>query len=356
MRLSICLPQTNILSIAQAIVDLGLRDIGYRYVNLDDCWCVGRTKVDNIPIADLQTFPSGIPALAEKIHAVNLSIGIYTDRGAATCKGRPGSQGYESIDAATYGEWKIDYVKESSCYGTNDTIVAEYGLMRDGLNKTGRPIYFSIYGQGEWYAPVGSSLGNSWRISEDGSNWSSVRDEIDTVAEYDLTQYSGDGMGFNELMPILGPESMESDNQTRTQFSFNAILPAPIILSTSLTDINDYNLATFTNDEVIAVHQDPLLQPGTLIWSSAERYLADGAQQIWARPLVDGSYAVLFINGGKERAIRHIFQHYPHHRSNFILTHHSHPSILIVSLCFSLRVCQIRLLAILLVILIVLIR
>jgi hypothetical protein len=91
-----------------------------------------------------------------------------TDRGTATCVGRPGSQGYESIDAKTYAEWGVDLVKEDSCSAPTDhnASFAQYGLMRDALNATGRPIYFALCGWSSWYAPVGSTLGNSWRYGK----------------------------------------------------------------------------------------------------------------------------------------------------------------------------------------------
>ena len=88
-------------------------------------------------------------------------FGTYTDRGTHTCAGRPGAKDHEQIDANTYASWGVDYLKEDSCNAPNDPKdgYAEYGLMRDALNATGRPIFFSLCGWESWYAPQGQALG-----------------------------------------------------------------------------------------------------------------------------------------------------------------------------------------------------
>ena len=105
-------------------------------------------------------------ALRADVHSKGLKFGIYTDRGTATCVGRPGSEGFETIDANTYAGWGVDYVKEDSCSASGNHTVAfeQYGKMRDALNATGRRIYFDLCGWSSWYAPVGTTLGNAWRV------------------------------------------------------------------------------------------------------------------------------------------------------------------------------------------------
>ena len=103
------------------------------------------------------------------IHSKGLLSGLYGDRGNETCGGRIGQYGMEVIDANTLASWGVDYWKEDSCGGSQDHSVAfaEYASMRDALNATGRPIFFSLCGWEAWYAPVGASLGNSYRIGPD---------------------------------------------------------------------------------------------------------------------------------------------------------------------------------------------
>lgn len=71
---------------------------------------------------------------------------MYTDRGTNTCGGRPGALGHEYQDAAWYASQGVDYLKEDSCNASQDpeTAYLEYATMRDALNATGRPIFFSL--------------------------------------------------------------------------------------------------------------------------------------------------------------------------------------------------------------------
>ena len=139
---------------ADGLVSSGLAAAGYKFVNLDDGWCVGRKGAgegegDMIP--DPKLFPNGMKAVADYVHSLNLSFGIYSARGSLTCLGRPGSDGHEEQDAALWASWGVDYVKEDSCGGTtHGTMWEQYARMRDALNKTGRPIYFSITQAQDW--------------------------------------------------------------------------------------------------------------------------------------------------------------------------------------------------------------
>ena len=161
----------------------GLAQAGYTYVNIDDCWASSRDPQTNAIIADPQGFPSGIPALADYVHSRGLLFGLYSDAGLKTCAGRPGSFGYEDVDARVYAQWNVDYLKYDNCYSlpTNATIRDRYERMRDALNHTGRPIFYSACEWGEmlpalWFR----SVANSWRTTGDISNhWLSMLFNID---------------------------------------------------------------------------------------------------------------------------------------------------------------------------------
>lgn len=130
--------------VADAMVSSGLKDKGYRYVNLDDGWAHSRLPNGTI-VPDPALFPNGLAPVAEYIHSRGLLFGIYTARGSTTCLGRPGSDGYEQIDADYYASIGVDYLKEDSCGGTtHGSVWDQYARMRDALNATGRQIYFSI--------------------------------------------------------------------------------------------------------------------------------------------------------------------------------------------------------------------
>lgn len=280
---------------ADALVNLGLAKLGYKYVNLDDCWAKGRDS-NGVVYADPVTFPSGLKALADYVHSKGLLFGTYTDRGVLTCAKRPGSYGYEELDAQTYASWGVDYLKEDSCYSISfDEQLAfeEYGRMRDALNKTGRPIYFSLCGWRSWYAPKGASLGNSWRIAEDDTSWATILNSINT--NVNLTDYAGPG-GWNDPDMLIGSGYFTiTEEQGRTQFSMWAVMSSPLLIGSNLLNLSAYTLETYSNTEVIAVNQDPLGRQGVRL---AGDDLRDNKQgfNIWGRKLVDSSAAVVFLN------------------------------------------------------------
>ncbi len=132
-----------IRQIADAMVSSGMKDAGYQYIVIDDCWHGQRDSLGFIH-PDPKRFPSGMKALADYIHAKGLKFGIYSDAGAQTCGGRPGSLGHEYQDAITYAKWGVDYLKYDWCNTDNINAKGAYTTMRDALFSTGRPVLFSM--------------------------------------------------------------------------------------------------------------------------------------------------------------------------------------------------------------------
>eukprot|EP00939_MAST-03C_sp_MAST-3C-sp1_P002099 g2099.t1 len=291
------------------MVELNLPQLGYTYVNLDDDWAIHRDPVTKRLIADPQRFRDGtLESLAEYVHSKNLKFGTYTDRGNLTCGGRPGSADHESIDAQTFADWKVDYLKEDSCYSTTNhtEAFALYARMRDALNETGRPILFSLCGWNPWYAYEpnggGSALGNSWRIGPDDTNWAGILQNIDINAN--LSEYAGPG-GFNDPCLLLAEDGegkqRVTERQTRFQYTMWAIMSSPLLISANLRNMSAANIETYTNSKVIAVNQDPLAKQGVRVVGGAlseENLVAENATNVWAKRLHDGSAAVAFVNVG----------------------------------------------------------
>lgn len=98
--------ETLIKQTADLLVSTGLAAKGYKYLNLDDCWQIDRDFTTRQIIEDKAKFPSGMASLADYVHSKGLLIGLYSDAGTKTCQGRPGSYGFEDIDAQTYARWK----------------------------------------------------------------------------------------------------------------------------------------------------------------------------------------------------------------------------------------------------------
>ena len=170
-----------------ALVSTGLAGVGYKYVNLDDCWQYNRTADGKIVVDP--RFPNGIKPLADYAHSKGLLFGLYSDAGYKTCQGRPGSLGYEEIDAKTYAEWGVDYLKYDNCYNDGTKPEVRYPPMRDALNKSGRRIFYSMC---EWGidspAKWAKTVGNSWRttidISDSWARMCNIIDLNDLCADY----------------------------------------------------------------------------------------------------------------------------------------------------------------------------
>jgi alpha-galactosidase len=282
---------------ADALVSSGMRDAGYVYVVVDDCWHGERDAAGNIH-ADPKRFPSGIKALADYVHGKRLRFGIYSDVGDLTCQRRPGSRGHEYQDALQYAAWGVDYLKYDWCdAGTLDAASA-YETMAKALRVTGRPIVFSIceWGKNKPWLWAAASGGNLWRTTEDiFDGWEgkqglslSVLEILD--AQVGLEGYAGPGHWNDPDMLEVGNGGM-TDDQYRAHFSLWAMLAAPLMAGNDLSRMSDAVREILTNREVIAVDQDRLGVEG-------HRAAKDGDVEVWVRPLEGGARAVVLLNRG----------------------------------------------------------
>jgi alpha-galactosidase len=216
---------------ADAMAETGMRDAGYRYLVIDDCWQVER-GTDGRIVADPRKFAGGMKALADYVHSKGLLFGLYTDIGPKTCAGRPASQGFFDIDAATYAEWGVDYVKVDWCHCDDLDAPTEYARFRDALRRTGRPIVLSIceWGRNDpWKWAKG--VGQLWRTTADiGDNWASVVYIIGANSRHAAAAGPG---GWNDPdMLEVGNGGMTYD-EYKTHFSLWAIMAAPLMASST---------------------------------------------------------------------------------------------------------------------------
>ncbi|MGQ9621337.1 MAG: glycoside hydrolase family 27 protein [Bacteroidales bacterium] len=281
-----------IMKIADAMVLSGMRDAGYEYIVIDDCWQVSRDENGEI-VVDPERFPHGMKYLADYIHSKGLKFGIYSSAGTVTCQRRPGSRGYEFQDARTYARWGVDYLKYDWCGSSTQNARASYTIMRDALYKAGRPIVFSICEWGsnnpwEW----GSEIGHLWRTTGDISdNWNSMISIFDR--QKDLARYAGPG-GWNDPdMLEVGNGGMTTE-EYKTHFSLWCMLAAPLIAGNDLATMTPETRAILTNKEMIAVNQDTLGQQATC-------YRDDYGYQIWVKTLANNEKAVCLLNKSDEK-------------------------------------------------------
>ena len=158
---------------ATAMIEKGLDKHGYQYVNIDNCWAASSRASDGTIQSNPTTFPD-MKGLIDFVHSKGLKFGLYSDAGYYTCGRRqPGSLGYETKDANTYAEWEVDYLKYDDCETDGSKPEVRYPVMRDALNKTGRPIFYSLCETGKDNVSIwGPKVGNSWRTTKDiGDNW-----------------------------------------------------------------------------------------------------------------------------------------------------------------------------------------
>ena len=273
---------------ADAMVASGMRDAGYRYVVIDDCWQVAR-DAKGVIVADSVRFPHGIRALADYVHGKGLKFGIYTDAGTKTCQNRPGTLGHEQQDARTYAAWGVDYVKEDWCNSTGLDARVQYSKFRDALRRAGRPIVFSICEWGsrqpwEW-APA---VGNLWRTTDDiEDKWPSMLANLDQSGQHATVARPG---AWNDPDMLEVGNGGMTDDEYRAHFSLWAILAAPLMAGNDLRSMSEATKTILFNPEVIAVDQDSLGAQGILIWEPQPE------MQVWAKPLRDGSRAVAMLN------------------------------------------------------------
>ena len=284
---------------ADAMVSTGMKDAGYQYVVIDDCWHGKRDDLGFIQ-PDAGRFPSGMKALADYVHSKGLKLGLYSDAGDKTCGGRPGSRGHEYQDALTYAKWGIDYLKYDWCNTDDLKAQGAYTTMRDALHAAGRPIVFSLCEWGsnqpwDW----AKNVGHLWRTTGDiypcfdceknhgtWSQWGVMR-ILDM--QKNLRVHAGpDHWNDPDMLEVGNGMSV---NEDRAHFSMWCMLAAPLMAGNDLKNMSKETVEILTNKAVIAVNQDPLGIQGF-------KYDARGRVEIWFKPLKEGNWAVCFLNRG----------------------------------------------------------
>jgi len=278
--------------IADFFVTSGLRDVGYQYLNIDDCWAETQ-RTNGLLVPRRARFPSGIKALADYVHGKGMKFGIYTSAGTKTCNalGFPGGLDHEESDARQFASWEIDYLKYDNCNNQGRDARQRYTRMRDALAATRRPIVYSIceWGQNqpwEWAAPVG----NLWRTTGDiNTDWNRFLTIFKRNAG--LARFAGPGHWNDPDMLAVGVTRGGSFNatQNRSHFSLWAIMAAPLLIGADVTRLSQQNLDILMNRDVIAVDQDPLGRQADVISSTGMRW-------VLSKPMADGSRAVALFN------------------------------------------------------------
>ncbi len=283
---------------ADSIVSSGMKDAGYKYVVIDDCWH-GERDANGFIQPNKEHFPSGMKALGDYIHSKGLKFGIYSDVGAKTCAGRPGSRGYEYQDALVYASWGVDYLKYDWCNSEGLNPVGAYTTMRDALYKTGRPIVFSICEWGdnkpwEWAKPIGhlwrttGDIVDCWDCEQNHGTWSSWGIMRILDKQKGLRIHAKPGQWNDPDMMEVGNSGL-TVSESRAHFSMWAMLAAPLIAGNDVRNMTKETREILTNKEVIAVDQDALGIQGFPA-------ISEDGLEVWAKPLSNDEWAICFLN------------------------------------------------------------
>jgi len=281
-----------IMQMADAMVSSGMKDAGFEYIVIDDCWQIARDENGEI-VADKDRFPHGMKYVADYVHSKGLKFGIYSCAGKLTCEKRPGGLGHEYQDARTYARYEVDYLKYDWCNSSTQDAKSSYANMRDALYAAGRPIVFSICEWGsnkpwEWAGDVG----HLWRTTGDiGDSWNSLINIFNQ--QKDLARYAGPGHWNDPDMLEVGNGGMTYE-EYKTHFSLWCMLASPLMAGNDLQNMTPETKSILLNKEIIALDQDSLGR-------QAVCYRDNGDYQIWIKVLANNEKAICLLNKSDEK-------------------------------------------------------
>jgi len=279
-----------VLRNARALVDTGMADLGYRYVNVDGCWEATKRDSDGNLTGDPQKFPGGMAALGRAIHGMGLKYGIYTSAGPTICSHEhPGSLDHYRRDMKTFASWKVDYVKVDWCSLPAKTDPRQvYARVARAAAESGRKMLVTVSTPGvdkpwRW----AGAYGNTWRISADADGtWKGVMRSLDVDAP--LYPYAGPG-GWNDPDMLQVGDRVLSADEERSHLSLWSMLAAPLLEGYDLPSLPLASLAVLKSRDVIAVDQDRL-------GHQARRVRRKDGVELWVRRLRNKATAVLLLN------------------------------------------------------------
>lgn len=289
-----------IMQSADALIESGLKDAGYEYIVIDDCWALRERDKDGRLVCDPIKFPHGMKYLADYIHSKGLKFGMYSCCGMMTCQSFPSSFNYEYIDAETFASWGVDFLKYDYCYKPSSIAGKElYRRMGIALANCGRDILFSACSWGadgthEWIETTGA---NMWRSTGDiVDTFESIKDLI--KRQYNILPYAGLGC-FNDMdMLVVGMNGKGhvglkgcTQDEYNLHFAVWCMLASPLMIGCDIRSMTEETKALLTNKELIAINQDSRCNKPYILCQDS-----DENRPIIIRLLENGDVAVCFVN------------------------------------------------------------
>lgn len=289
-----------VFEIADAMVERGFADAGYKYLVIDDGWEAPERDADGRLAADPEKFPHGMKYVGDYIHSKGLKFGIYSCCGARTCGARPASFEHEFVDADTFASWGVDLLKYDNCYvPPYENPQMLYRRMGMALRSCGRDIVYAACNWGAdeswlWMRSIGA---DTYRSTGD------ISDNLKSFSDIFLSQlpnlaYSLPG-AFNDLdmltVGLYGNGEVGegcTDSEYRIQFSIWSLFSSPLILGCDVRSVSEPARELLCNRELIRINQDREARPAT-------RHLVDTNFQnefVITKMLENGEYAFGFYN------------------------------------------------------------
>ena len=301
---------------ADAFIDNGLKDAGYEYLVIDDCWSeYNRDPVTDRIVPHHEKFPNGMKVVADYVHSKGLKFGMYSCDGVRTCADYPGSFDHEFLDAQTFAEFGVDYLKYDNCYKPNNAEGPTlYRRMAMALRASGREILFSACNWGTddvwtWIRGAGAHMYRSTGDINDSAE--SYRNIV--LSQADKFGYSAPGC-YNDIdmltVGMYGKGLVGSvgcnDADYRSQFSLWCMFSAPLMLGCDIRNMNRQTLELVTNRELIAIDQDGECRPPII-----RKCVWDENSLIMLKMLENNEYAIGFFNmGEKDKSLPMMFNEF----------------------------------------------
>ena len=304
-----------IREMADAMVETGLAALGYNYLVIDDCWSERERDEKGRLVPSREKFPDGIKSVADYVHSKGLKFGIYSCVGTMTCDGYPGSYGHEYLDALTFAEWGVDFLKYDYCYRPK-TVKGEdlYRKMALALKNSGRDILFSAcsWGHDETENWIDTTGANMWRATGDikDSWW-----HIKSLAEKCISIGNRNWINcFSDLDMLIVGMKCEGycalDGCTleeyKTHFSFWAMMGSPLMIGCDIRKMDDETRRILFNKDIIAINQDSELNRPFLLHCSDNEGNDKVDTYVYAKILEDGDIALGFFNFSDEKIGRFV--------------------------------------------------
>ena len=292
-----------IFETADIMVNEGFLEAGYEYLVVDDCWSLRERDENGLLVADPEKFPHGMKYVADYVHSKGLNFGMYSCAGMWTCAGYPSSFDHEYLDAQTFADWGVDFLKYDFCnFPSTADCKHRYHRMSMALKATGREILFSACNWGreepwKWMKSIGAHM---YRSTGD------IRDNYESFKEIALSQlenlpYSCSGSFNDPDMLIVGMYGKGNvgfggctDLEYQTHFALWCMFGVPLMMGGDMRNMSDASRKLLLNKDLLAINQDEECRDPVVIWHTKDPFIQNNC--ILFRHLSNNEFALAFFN------------------------------------------------------------